>query len=98
MTPQGTLLTVGYDGDRTGSILEAEREAGRYCWNFEGGKQVLVIRETTIYQGRIDEQIAEAANIAGKVGEMIGSPEAVRGGRALSSADDYKTTVEFECR
>ena len=97
--PNGHLATVGYSEERTRSSIKAQREAMRYCWEFEGQKKPLIFSESTVYQGQFDRQISETAKVAGKVGEVVwGDPTIADAGAVLSSPSDYKTTVEFQCQ
>ena len=91
-------MTVGYDADRLRSVLDAQREAQRYCWDYENRKKMFVLTESTIYQGKFDQQVTETAKIAGRVGRIMGKPEVAKAGKVLSSWTDYKTTLEFQCQ
>lgn len=96
--PNGNLSTAGYDADRQHSLIEAEREARRYCWYYDNQKKAVILNESTVYQGKFDEQLNDTAKIAGKVGEIFGEPTVNKAGRVLSSSTDYKTTIEFQCK
>ncbi len=96
--PNGNLSTVSYNADRQNSIIEAEREARRYCWYYENQKKAAILNESTIYQGKFDEQLNDTIKIAGRVGGILGDSTVDKAGRVLSSSTDYKTTIEFQCK
>src|SRR4030095_13356910 len=95
-TVEQTLVTVGYSADRSQSIFRADNEAQLYCERKK--KDVLFIKQDTLYQGRYNEDVTAAARTAGRVAGALGSPETARASRALSSPTDYKTTFEFDCK
>ncbi len=97
-SPDHHLLTVGYDADRLDSIFRAQHEAQRYCWEFENHQKMLTLNQSTIYQGRFDEQLTEAAKVAGRAGSVLGQPDVDKARQIMSSGTDYKTTVEFQCQ
>ena len=95
-TVQETLVTVGYSADRSQSIFRADNEAQMYCQRRK--KDVLFIKQDTVYQGRYDEDVTATARTAGRVAGALGSSKAAAATRALSSPTDYKTTFEFNCK
>src|SRR5262245_46789494 len=64
-TVQETLMTVGYSADRSQSIFRANNEAQVYCERRK--KDVLFIKQDTVYQGRYDEDVTATARTAGRV-------------------------------
>jgi hypothetical protein len=95
-TPEENLLAIGYSADRSGSILNANDDAHLYCERQK--KDVVFIKQDTVYQGQYDEDVTAAARTAGRVAGALGSVKGARTGRVLSSPTDYKTTFEFACR
>ena len=95
-TPEQNLIAIGYSSDRSGSILRANDDAQLYCERQK--KDVVYIKEDTVYQGQYDEDVTSAARTAGRVAGALGSVKGARAGRVLSSPTDYKTTFEFACR
>src|SRR5262245_9146200 len=95
-TVQETLVTVGYSADRSQSIFRADNEAQMYCERRK--KDVLFIKQDTVYQGRYAEDVTATARTAGRVAGALGSSKAAAATRALSSPTDYKTTFEFNCK
>src|ERR1700752_3058608 len=95
-TAQETLVTVGYSADRSQSVFRADNEAQSYCERHK--KDVLFIKQDTVYQGRYDEDVTAAARTAGRVAGALGNSDVARASRALSSPTDYKTTFEFNCK
>ena len=57
-----------------------------------------VVREETVYQGQLDEQIGATAQALGRVASAMGNAQAGQAGAAMGSPTDYKTTVEFICQ
>ncbi len=96
LSPQHNWLAIGYDQDRSESILKTNQAAQHQCRQ-QGQKHVLLLSEVTVYQGRFDQSIAEAAKTAGQVVSVYGSVEGGQIGQALSSSTDYRTTIEFLC-
>lgn len=96
--PNGNLVVMGYDADRSRSFFEARNEAQRYCWVFEANKKPMILSESTVYKGRYDEQLNEAGRVAGQVGSVLGQSQVAQAGRVLTSPTDYETRVEFQCR
>ncbi|HEX4997751.1 MAG TPA: hypothetical protein VFY29_05975 [Terriglobia bacterium] len=94
-TPQRTLLTVGYSADRSQSVFRANNEAQEYCRREE--KDVVFLKEDTVYQGRYPEDVTQTARTAARVADALGSPKAGNATRSLSSPTDYKTSLEFQC-
>jgi hypothetical protein len=95
-TPEQNLIAVGYSADRSGSLLRANDDAQLYCERQK--KDVVFIKQDTVYQGRYDENVTSAARTAGRVAGALGSVQGARAGGALSSSTDYKTTFEFVCK
>ena len=95
-TTQQTMVTVGYSADRSNSIFRADNEAQEYCERKR--REVVLLNEETIYQGRYSEDVTQTARTAGRIAGALGSPRGAATGRALSSPTDYKTTLEFVCR
>ena len=95
-TTDETLMTVGYSADRSQSIFRADNEAQLYCERENSG--VMFLKQDTIYQGHYNEEVTAAGRAAGRVVGALGSSEAARASRALSSPTDYKTTFEFLCQ
>jgi hypothetical protein len=95
-TPEQNLMAIGYSSDRSGSILRANDDAQLYCERQK--KDVMYIKQDTLYQGQYDEDVTAAAKTAGRVAGALGSVKGARAGRVLSSPTDYKTTFEFACR
>jgi hypothetical protein len=95
-TSSQTLITVGYSADRSRSIFTADNEAQLYCARRE--KDVVFIKQDTVYQGHYDEEVTSAGRVAGRVAGALGSPRTAEASRALSSPTDYKTTFEFLCK
>ena len=95
-TPEQNLIAVGYSADRSGSIFRANNDAQQYCERRK--KEVVLIKEDTVYQGQYDEDVTAAARTAGRVAGALGSSKGAQASRALSSPTDYKTTFEFVCR
>ena len=96
--PNGNLVVLGLDADRSRAFFEARNEAQRYCWVFEAQKKPMILSQTTVYQGRYDEQLTEAGRVAGRVGGVFDQPQIAQAGRILSSPTDYETRIEFQCR
>ena len=96
LTPDQTLVALGYSADRSRSILRANDEAQLYCERQE--MAVLFLEQDTLYQGRYNEDVTAATRTAGRVAGALGSSEAAQASRALSSPTDYKTTFEFLCQ
>jgi hypothetical protein len=88
-------MTVGYSTDRSQSIFRADSEAQEYCRRKE--REVLLLNQDTVYQGRYPENVTAAARTAGKVADAFGSTKTGTASRSLSSPTDYKTTNEFQC-
>jgi hypothetical protein len=95
-TPEQNLIAVGYSADRSGSLLRANDDAQIYCERQK--KDVVFIKQDTVYQGQYDENVTSAARTAGRVAGALGSAQGARAGRSLSSSTDYKTTFEFVCK
>ena len=95
-TPEQNLMAIGYSSDRSGSILRANDDAQLYCERQK--RDVVYIKQDTVYQGQYDEDVTSAARTAGRVAGALGSAKGARTGRVLSSPTDYKTTFEFACR
>ena len=96
--PNGNLVVMGFDADRSRSFVEARNEAQWYCWYFEEQKKPMILSQATIYQGRYDEQLTEAGRVAAQVGGILDQPQVAQAGRILSSPTDYETRIEFQCR
>ena len=86
-----------YAASRSEAILNITREAERYCRE-HGGGSVRVVRENTVYQGQLDEQVGATAQAVGRVAAAMGNAQAGQVGAAIGSPTDYKTTVEFVCQ
>ena len=95
-TPEENLIAIGYSADRSASILRANDDAHLYCERQK--KDVVFIKQDTVYQGRYDEDVTATARTAGRVAGALGSVKGARASGALSSPTDYKTTFEFACR
>jgi hypothetical protein len=95
-TQQQTLITIGYSADRSRSIFRADNEAQLYCERRD--KDVVFLKQDTIYQGHYDEEVTSAGRVAGRVAGALGSSKAAEASQALSSPTDYKTTFEFVCK
>jgi hypothetical protein len=95
-TPEQSLVAIGYSAERSDSVFRANNDAQEYCERQK--KDVVFLKQDTIYQGRYDEDVTAAARTAGRVAGALGSTKAARASRALSSPTDYKTTFEFDCR
>lgn len=91
-------IVVGDDAGTSSSILKAQRASESFCRK-RGNQMVMVLREETLYQGRVDETINEAAKAASRVAMIYGGVEGAQAGRALGlgSETDYKTTIECSC-
>jgi hypothetical protein len=95
-TPDQNLISIGYSADRSGSLLRANDDAQLYCERQK--KDVVFIKQDTVYQGRYDEDVTATARTAGRIAGALGSAKGARAGGSLSSSTDYKTTFEFVCR
>jgi hypothetical protein len=95
-TPEQNLVAIGYSADRSGSVLRANNDALQYCERQK--KDVVLLKEDTVYQGQYDESITAAARTAGRVAGALGSAKGAQAGGSLSSSTDYKTTFEFVCK
>jgi uncharacterized membrane-anchored protein len=95
-TANQTLMTVGYSADRSQSIFKADSEAQEYCHREE--KEVMMVKEDTIYQGKYSEDVTQTARAVGRVADALGSAKTGTASRSLSSPTDYKTTLEFQCK
>jgi hypothetical protein len=95
-TPDQTLVTIGYSADRSRSIFRADNEAQLYCER--RNKDVVFLKQDTVYQGHYDEDVTAAGRVAGRVAGALGSSKTAEASRALSSPTDYKTTFEFLCK
>ena len=94
-TPDQNLIAVGYSADRSESIFRANNDAQLYCERQK--KDVVLLKEDTIYQGQYREDVTAAARTVGRVAGALGSAKGARASRTLSSPTDYKTTLEFLC-
>jgi hypothetical protein len=95
-TPEQSLVAVGYSAERSGSIFRANNDAQLYCERQK--RDVVFLKQDTVYQGHYDEDVTSAARTAGRVAGALGSSKGARAGGALSSPTDYKTTFEFTCK
>ena len=95
-TTQQTMVAVGYSADRSNSIFRADNESQLYCERKR--REVVLLKEETIYQGHYSEDVTQTARTAGRIAGALGSPQGAAAGRAMSSPTDYKTTLEFVCR
>src|SRR5215813_8500279 len=64
-TTNESLMTVGYSADRSNSIFRADNEAQQYCERKR--REVVLVKEETIYQGHYSEDVTQAARTAGRV-------------------------------
>ena len=87
----------GYATTRSEAILQTNRKAEDYC-RAHGHPSMRVLREETVYQGQLDEQINTTAQTAARVAAVFGSQQAGQAGAALASPTDYKTTLNFLCQ
>ena len=98
MTPQGQYQVVSLSSEKEYSIAAAKRKAQKYCGKT---KVPMITKEETIYQGVLAESVSDAVK---KVGDVIwgtGEKDAAQTNQILRSAssdEDYKTTIEFECK
>jgi hypothetical protein len=95
-TTAQNFVAIGYSSERSASILRANNDAQEYCERKK--KDVVLINQETVYQGRYDEDLTAAARTAGRVAGALGSAKGAQASGALSSSTDYKTTFEFACR
>jgi len=95
-TPDENLIAVGYSAERSGSISRANNDAHEYCERKK--REVVFLKQDTVYQGQYDENVTAAARTAGRVAGALGSVKGAQASGALSSSTDYKTTIEFSCR
>jgi len=95
-TPEQSLVAIGYSSERSGSIFRANNDAQEYCERQK--RDVVLLKQDTVYQGRYDEDVTAAARTAGRVADALGSSKGASAGRVLSSPTDYKTTFEFTCK
>ncbi len=96
MSPHRNWLAVGYDQDRSYAIQKTQKTAQRHCRE-QGHKQLQLMSEVTVYQGRVPEEVNAASQAAGDVARIYGDVEGSRAGRVFASDTDYKTTIEFRC-
>ena len=97
LSPQHNWLAVGYDEDRSDSILKTQRAAEQHC-RAQDNRRMQLLSTVTVYQGRFDETVTEAARAAGDVAWVYGHVEGAQAGRVFASDTDYKTTIEFRCQ
>jgi hypothetical protein len=95
-TTEQSLVAIGYAADRSASILRANNDAQEYCERQK--RDVVFLKEDTVYQGHYNEDVTVAARTAGRVAGALGSSKGAQAGRSLSSSTDYKTTFEFVCQ
>ena len=95
-TPDENLIAVGYSAERSGAISRANNDAHEYCERKK--REVVFLKQDTVYQGQYDENVTAAARTAGRVAGALGSVKGAQASGALSSSTDYKTTIEFSCR
>jgi hypothetical protein len=95
--PGSRRQVLGYAASRSDAIVQTMQKAEAYCRN-RGGLQPQVLREETVYQGRLDERVGAAAEAFGRVATAMGNAQAGQAGAAVGSPTDYKTTVDFVCQ
>ena len=95
-TIAGTYKLEALSSDRGYSIATARKSANKYC---KQSQQVpVVVKEETVYQGILDEDINRIAKVAGNVAWDLGKTDASTVLGDASSDSEYQTTIEFECR
>lgn len=92
-----SVQLTSYAATRSEAIMQTTRQAEDYC-RAHSRPAVRLLREETVYQGQLDEDISATAQTAAKVAAVFGSQQAGQAGTALSSPTDYKTTINFVCQ
>lgn len=97
MNAEGRYTIEELSAEKESSIYYAKWRANNYCKKQK--KMAAILKEETVYQGILDEKVADAARRAEDVVWKTGSsyPAAQVLG-SVTSNEDYKTEIEFECR
>lgn len=95
-TASGNMEVIGYGEESRTSRNAAIKKAQKQC---RVSKQsVQIVTESTVYQGRVDEELNRMAKTARDVAWGAGESKAAWALGGVSSKEDYVTTLEFSCR